>query len=430
MDPLSSGLIIRAFAQGARRLEGLPTAPLLKTEDQDRMFNSSSPTRSWVARLFVFLSFALLAACQPVLVDPNANSGQRIDTSRPVQVALLVPGGSGEGSEQLLASNLENAARLAMADLNGVDVDLRVYNTAGNPEQAATVARAAVDEGAKIILGPLFAESANAVGVAVAGDNVNVLTFSNNPTIAGSNVFVLGSTFQNSANRLVNYASRNGLSRFGIVNGDDVPGASGRDAIANAVRANGAQVAGVASYPLSQQGIFSNISQITSTLRNGAADAVFMTGGVTADLPIIATALDDNGFGPDRVQYIGLTRWDSVPQALELTSLQGGLFAVPDRARAASFESRYFSTYDATPHPLAGLAYDGIAAIGALVATGEADALTRNGLTTPQGFTGTNGVFRFLPNGLNERGLAVATIQNNQVLILESAPRSFGVSGS
>ena len=140
--------------------------------------------KSFVGKLFALLSFAWLAACEPVTIDTNANTGQRIDTSIPVQVALLVPGGGTEGSDQLIANDLESAARLAIGDLNGVDVDLRVYNTGSNPAQAATVARAAVDDGAKILLGPLFAESANAAGVAVAGDNVNVLAFSNNPEMA------------------------------------------------------------------------------------------------------------------------------------------------------------------------------------------------------------------------------------------------------
>ena len=75
------------------------------------------------------------------------------------------------------------------------------------------------------------------------------------------------------------------------------------------------------------------------------------------------------------------------------------------------------------------LAYDGIAAIGALAAAGNADAVTKSALTQPQGFRGTSGVFRLLPNGLNERGLAVATFQENQVVILEQAPRSCGGPG-
>jgi len=393
------------------------------------MSHSVALPKFFLGKLFAFLSFAWLAACEPVAIDTNANTGQRIDTSIPVQVALLVPGGGTEGSDQLIANDLESAARLAIGDLNGVDVDLRVYNTGSDPAQAATVARAAVDDGAKILLGPLFAESANAAGVAVAGDNVNVLAFSNNPAIAGGNVFVLGSTFENTANRLTNYAARNGIVRIGVVHGDDVAGQAGRDAIANAVRANGSQLAGVESYPLSQQGIFTSVGQITSSLQANDAQAVFLTGGVTGDLPIIATALDDNGLGTDEIQYIGLTRWNAVPQAMSLPSLQGGVFAIPDRALTASFESRFFEAYGATPHPLAGLAYDGIAAIGALVATGNPDALTKAALTTPQGFQGTNGVFRLLPNGLNERGLAIATLQEGQVVILEPAPRSFGSAG-
>ena len=66
--------------------------------------------------------------------------------------------------------------------------------------------------------------------------------------------------------------------------------------------------------------------------------------------------------------------------------------------------------------------------MGALIATGDG-ALTRSALTTPEGFRGTSGVFRLLPNGQNERGLAVATIQQNQVMILEQAPRNFGTAG-
>lgn len=109
-----------------------------------------------------------------------------------------------------------------------------------------------------------------------------------------------------------------------------------------------------------------------------------------------------------------------------MPGLQGGLFALPDRTLTANFESRYQAAYGDAPHPLAGLAYDGIAAIGALVAEGNANALTKGALTQPQGFQGTQGIFRLLPNGLNERGLAVATVRNNNVVILEAAPRSFG----
>jgi ABC-type branched-subunit amino acid transport system substrate-binding protein len=380
-----------------------------------------------VARLFALLSLAWLAACDTTL-QQGADVGPTVDPGRPVQVALLVPGGSGAGSDAFLAQNLENAARLAIADLNGPQIDLRVYNTGADPAQAATVARMAVNDGAQIILGPLFAEAANAVGVAVAGSNINVLAFSNNTSIAGGNVFILGQTFDTTARRLVQYASRQGVNRFMIAHGEDIGGEMGRDAIAAAVRQNGSQVVAVESYPLSQAGIFSSTRRLVRTAESTGAQAIFTTAGANADLPIIATGLPEAGLSVADTRLIGLTRWDTVPQLLSLPGVQGGLFALPDQGPATLFQNRYAATYGSQPHPLAGLAYDGIAAIGALMTTGDG-ALTGSALTTPQGFRGTSGMFRLLPNGQNERGLAVATIQQNQVVILEQAPRSFGAAG-
>ncbi|MBE0412070.1 penicillin-binding protein activator [Yoonia sp.] len=392
------------------------------------MFARFTTARKPIMQFFAMISLLWFAACD-VAVAPQANTGRQIDPADPVQVALLVPRGSGQGSDDFLAQNFENAARLAIADLTGAEIALRIYNTAGNPAQAAAVARAAVNDGAKIIIGPLYAETANAAGVAVAGRNVNVLAFSNNPAIAGGNVFVLGATFDNTANRLVQYGTRQGINRYMVLYGDDLAGQAGRDAISRSVQRNGAQVVAVEGYPLSQQGIFGATRQIVASARNSAAQAVFITASVNADLPILATALPDAGLDADSVRFIGLTRWDSAPQALALPGLQGGLFTMPDQGTANQFVNRYAATYGEQPHPLAGLAYDGIAAIGALVATGNRDALTKAALTTPAGFRGTSGVFRLLPNGLNERALAVATIQNNQVVTLEQAPRNFGAAG-
>ncbi len=393
------------------------------------MFARFTSTRKPLARFFAFISLLWLAACDVPLAT-NANVGQSIDVTKPIQVALLVPGGSAQASDNRLAQNFENAARLAIADLQGAEVELRVYNTAGgNPQQAATAATQAVNDGAKIILGPLFGEAANAAGVAIAGRDVNVLAFSNNRAFAGGNVFILGATFDNTANRLVQYASRQGISRYMILHGQDISGTVGRDAIDAAVRNNGGQVVGVESYPLSQQGIFGSTQRINSSVRSSGAQAIFTTAGANADLPIIATSLPDAGLDTTKSRFIGLQRWDALPQLVALPGLDGGLFALPDQGTSALFANRYAATYGTQPHPLAGLAYDGIAAIGALAAAGNKDALTKGALTQSQGFRGTAGVFRLMPNGLNQRALAVATIQNNQVVVLEQAPRSFGGPG-
>jgi len=395
------------------------------------MFARLTGRRKAAAQILALFSMLWVAACQPVSISGNMGGpALTIDPGAPVQVALLVPSGSGDPSDDFLSQNLENAARLAISDLSGVEIDLRIYATAANPAQAASVAQTAVADGAQIILGPLYAEDANAAGVAVAASGVSVLSFSNNTTIAGGNVFVLGPTFRNTADRLVRYGARNGIDRYMIVHADDLQGAVGRDAIASAVRNNGATVAGIQSYALSQQGILDAAPRIVGATNAAGADAVFMTAGVNADLPILATALPEAGLNPDSTRFIGLTRWNATPQALALPGLQNGLFALPDQQMTAIFESRYAAAYGDAPHPVAGLAYDGIAAIGALVARGGANALSRASLTQGQGFQGTTGIFRLLTDGTNERGLAVATVRGNQVVILDPAPRGFGGFGS
>ena len=388
------------------------------------MFARFRNARNPMARIFAFMSLIWVAACEPVGVTQPTNVGGEPQAEAGVQVALLVPGGSGSSSDELVARNLENAARLAIADLNGPDIRLRVYNTGGSPALAANVARQAVNDGAKIILGPLFGEAANAAGVAVADRNVNVLAFSNNPTIAGGNVFILGATFGNTANRLIQYGSAQGLTRYHIVHAQDPGAIIGRDAITAAARSSGGEIVGTSSYGFSQAGITSASPQIASDVAASGAQAVFLTADAGADLSIIADSLPEAGLTPDSVRYVGLTRWDSA-QVAALPGLQGGLFAMPDQGRNALFANRYAATYGQSPHPLAGLAYDGIAAIGALVESGGEDALTRSALTTPQGFQGTSGVFRFLSNGQNQRALAVATIRNNQVAIVDQAPTNF-----
>jgi ABC-type branched-subunit amino acid transport system substrate-binding protein len=387
--------------------------------------------RAVAARLFAITSLAFLAACDIAIPSiNNSSSGPQIDPAAPVQVALLVPGGTGQPTFDAMAASLENAARLGVSDLNGSQINLRVYNTARDPARAAQVAATAVADGAQIILGPLDAESANAVGLAVAASNVNVLSYSNNPAVAGGNVFVLGKTFGNISDRLASYARGQGINNFMIVHQNDLAGTVGRDAIATSVRSVGGNITGIESYTFSQQGIFSRAPAIAAAANSNGAQAVFVTDTLQGGLSILATSLDDQGLTPSATPLIGLARWDSSPQAAALPGLQNGIFAIGDAGREAAFSQRYEAAYGRPPHPLASIAYDGIAAIGALAATGDRGALTTGSLTRSSGFAGATGIFRLRPNGTNQRALAIARFQNNQMQIVDPAPVSFGRGGS
>lgn len=382
-------------------------------------------TRKSLGRVLVGLGALALSGCVATgpATTPAGNGGS-------VQVALLVPSGSGQSQDELFGANLENAARLAMVDLSGVNIDLRVYKTGGSPAQAAALAKQAVDEGAQVILGPFYSEEANAAGVAVANSGVNVLAFSNNAAIAGGNVFVLGQTFDSTAKRLANYAVRNGKSKVLIVHDRNVAGEAGKAAIERGVASAGGSVVGVTSYEFSQNGIVQAASGIVSTAKSSGATALFLTADTAGALPLLSQLLVDNGIDRNTTQFIGLTRWDIPPATLALPGVQGGWFAMPDPGLQAQFRARYEGAYGSQPVPVAGLAYDGIAAIGALANRAKGGApLSKGDLTQSAGFAGVSGIFRLLPNGTNERGLAVATIRANQVVVIDAAPRSFGGAG-
>ena len=376
---------------------------------------------------FLFVFFALFAAaCVPQGSPGGGNSGTS-GGSKKVQVALLVPGGSGQASDQLMADSLANAARLAAADLSGVTIDLRVYQTGGNPTQASTVAVQAVNEGAQVILGPVFAQEANAVGVALASRGINVLAFSNNVDIAGGNVFVLGPTFDNSARRMASYAVKQGRNRIMIVHERNISGEAGKTAIQRGVAASGGTVVAVSGYEYSQQGLSSAAPGIVATARESGASALFLTADTAGALPLLSQLLIDNGLDRNTAKYLGLTRWDLPAQTLGLPGVQGGWFTLPDPNLYAQFQNRYRQAYGAAPLPITGLAYDGIAAIGALARQGN--DMSARSLTQNAGFVGVSGIFRFRANGTNERGLAVAEIRNNQVVVIDPAPRSFSGAG-
>lgn len=371
------------------------------------------------------LALLALAACQPTAsTTPSVGSG----TGGPITVALLVPSGSATPGDDILARDLENAARMAIADLGGsVQVTLNVYPTAGQPAQAANAAQTAVAEGAQVILGPLRAEESNAAAVAVAASGINVLSFSNNSGIAGGNLFVLGPTFENTARRLAGHAMRNGKSRLMIVHENNAAGEIGRNAIQQGAAAAGASVVATAGFEYSQNGIIQAVPGIAAQAKVTGAQAVFLTSDAGGALPLLTQMLSENGVSPATTQYIGLTRWDILPTVVTLPGVQGGWFTMPDPVLHEQYRARYLATYGSEPHWLSGVAYDGVAAVAALAKRGS--ALDSASLTQGAGYVGVNGIFRLLPNGTNERGLAVAQIRNNAVVVIDPAPSAFGGAG-
>lgn len=374
-----------------------------------------------------------LSACDPSMLQGLGGGapsvGPSLQPGQPVQVALLVP--KSDPSAQGVGQELENAARMAVAANPGANIELRVYDTAGSESTAAAQAQRAVDEGAKIVIGPLFASTSIAASEQLVDDGINVLSFSNTSSVAraSDNLFVLGPTFDNTANRLLAYAKKQGRKSVVIVHPDDTPGNVARQAIETAATTQGI-VASAQGYPLTIEAVTTAAQNAGRMVSSGAADSVFITADATnAATPMLLRLLPENGASPAAAQYIGLTRWDVKPELFGLPGAEGAVFAVPDTARQAQFNSAYAAAYGGAPNTRTSLAYDGVNAVAQLIGSGRRDALTGRALRRSTGFQGTGGVFRFLPDGTNQRALAIAQIRDGQVVVLEPAPAGFGGAG-
>jgi len=383
-------------------------------------FNSlRNPLRVVAALVVTFV----LTACQfgggPMTLGGPRLSGQTVN------VAMLLPV-SGAGGDAMLAQSLENAARLAAADVAaGATIQITVYDTAGNAATAATRAQEAVAAGADVIVGPVRSDAAAAVGVAVANSNIAVLSFSNNTEIAGGNVMVLGYTFANTASRIVGYAAQQGRGNIVLVHAANLAGEVARDAVRSAAARTGATISATVPYEFSQVGVVNVVGEVTSAVRSGGANSVLLTSDSAGALPLFAQLLPENGLGTE-VQMMGLTRWDIPPATLELSGLQGGWFTLPDGGAAADFNARYAAANGTPPHALGGLGYDAIRAVTQAATAGR---LGPADLVAAGQVEGAGGAFRFLPDGTTERALAVAQIVNQQVSVIDPAPRRLGGPG-
>ena len=372
----------------------------------------------------------LVAGCDIPALGPDGAAGRRVDASGPVTVGMILPGGGGNEGFDTVARNLENAARLAMADLQGAQIDLRIYQTGGDPDRAQALAAQAINDGARILLGPLLASEARAVGPVAAQGGVNVLSFSNNPEAAAGNVFLLGPMFENTAVRLLAFAAAQDKGRVMVISEQNESGQVAERAIQRAAQRTGASIVAVQSYAFSQQGIVDALPRISAAARSSGAQSIMMTAGSEGALPLLAELLPQNSVSQQSFQFIGLTRWDVPPATLQLGALQGGWFALPDPQFATAFEQRYLSTYGTAPNPVAGMGLDAINLVGSLLRRGGSTPFSAEAITQPNGFVGASGIFRLRRDGTNERGLAVAEIRNQQRVILSPAPRSFVGGGS
>jgi hypothetical protein len=343
-----------------------------------------------------------------------------------VKAGLILPL-SGPGNAGIAGQAMRNAAEMAISEFNGPNLQLLDNDDGGAAEAARLGAQQALDEGAEIILGPLFAQSVGFVGQVARPRNVPVIAFSTDANVASSGIYLLSFLPESDVDRIVQYATSTGKHSYAALIPDNPYGTVVEAAFKQAVaRRSGSQVVAIERYPHDKAAMATPIRSIAQA--SARADALFIPDGGDA-VPDVAQALAAGGVNLKRLQLLGTGLWDD-PRIYAAPALDGGWYAAPDGVGYRNFSTRYRARYNQDPVRTATLAYDAVALVAALVKTQGPQRFSQQVLTNPSGFTGIDGLFRFRTDGTNERGLAVLRVSSAGVQTVAPALRSFGAGSA
>jgi ABC-type branched-subunit amino acid transport system substrate-binding protein len=361
----------------------------------------------------------------------SAAPGTAFSNLPPVKVAILLPL---TGPHAALGQAMLQAAQIALFDIGYENFELMPRDTGAGPDAARQGAISAIEGGAKLLLGPVFAEDVRSVKSIAAQSGINVIAFSTDWTLAGGNTFIMGFLPFDQIDRVVNYAAAQNLGRIGVF----APQTDYGRAVVSAYRT----VAARAGIPSANIATFTEGPAMSTALQNfikpqqdesvyvqttAPFDAILMPVGGNEALTI-SNLLNASGNTPLKLKRLGTGLFDD-PAVTAEPSLQGAWFAAPSPRLREGFERGFINTYNYQPPRLATLAYDATALAAVLAQRGFAKSgqpdFNGAAITNPNGFSGIDGIFRFRADGTAERGLAILEIRNGRAMILDDAPQTF-----
>ncbi|MEM8790032.1 MAG: penicillin-binding protein activator [Pseudomonadota bacterium] len=366
------------------------------------------------------------AVGQQTTTQPQTQAPDAVEElGQPVTLALLVPRSSSRAAAAQLGDALAQAARMGVSDLNDSRIELRIYDTAGDPAVAASAAARAVADGADIILGPLFGSATKTVAPTAASAGLNVLSFSTDTSVAGGNVWVTGFLPEMEAARILSFARSQSYLDVGVFYPQTPYGDAALRGALEADRAGQTAVVGSTAFTPGFQGI-QDAAEVFASSAAGATAILIATGGT--DLNSAGSFMNFYEFDPVVVKYLGLGQWFTA-RTLKEVSLRGGWFPAPDPDASRAFSDRFAARYGSKPPLLAVLGYDAVQIAGQSVAqarrSGE-EPFSAAALTQPAGFSGAFGPVRLTPDGRNERALAILEVRTRGFETIDPAPESLG----
>lgn len=353
------------------------------------------------------------------------------------------------GRDQRIGTQMANAARLALPGATSRGLAIEDESVLSESDD---IARAALDRGQKLQLGPLRASHAERVESLSEGAMTPTLAFTSNDNVSRPTMWVMGVTPAQQVAQLVDAAQkREKRSKFAAFLSDSALGHALGDALTRACAAGGLAAPTLTFHDGTEADIKTKLgdllkmaphktdapkaTEVAANSTDSEPDAIDPTGVNAADEAgklVDASGNAPNGEGFDalllgdtgltlqkdinvldasnadlkKMRVMGPALWRGF--SAKLGKLGGAWFAAPDPSFRRGFVTKYRARYGIEPSILADVAYDSAALAGAMMR--EGDVMGAASLTRATGFAGVDGIFALQPNGMVRRGLAVFEI--------------------
>ncbi|MDX2083245.1 MAG: penicillin-binding protein activator [Rickettsiales bacterium] len=371
-----------------------------------------------------------------------------------VKIALFLPF-SGKNKE--LGWHLFNAATLSLFDndLNN-NIELVLIDSKDNADETAKAFKEVIRQEIKTVIGPVFSQSVEAIAQDVKANNIVTISLSNNPKLVGktsdkSAIFLAGIMPEAQIEKVVSYAIDQNKNSFAIIAPNNQYGLIMTDLLKMTVKRKDGIFITSEFYDSSEKDLNAavkrlvNAFNVPSRLSEGGGNKlkkdivvkesnriyakIILIPESGKTLSKIVAQIKANNQDEREFQLVGTNQWDELATFSDNNFLNAWVVA-PESEKFRTFEKYYYQNFNKYPPRIASIVYDSVAVVADLVDKKNTKNLeladfTAYSVWPKNGFQGIDGLFRFLPNGLVQRNLAILQVKQNHFETLEKPAEKF-----
>lgn len=350
-----------------------------------------------------------------------------------VKIAFLVPL---SGESVAIGNAMMDAATMAVHDSYGntpseqikTQVILLPKDTGNTPADSVRVAKQAIEQGAKFMIGPLFSQSVSAIAPMAKEAGVTMLTFSNNKAVASEGVYTFGFLPEQQVERIAEYTYLQNLQRVAVLAPNDSYGQKVLETMKEEFGKRGGLVAPSELYAPSPANIDAAVSRLAAAYGNVGDErkfqAIFIADGGYQLKNIIASIKKTN-IDLSKIKLLGTGLWDD-PEIAKMPEMMGAWFPSAPPGPYEKFEKHFTTVYGYKPVRLASLAYDATMLATSLIMLSPDGTVNQAAITDPQGYIGTaNSLYRLMPDGTSERKLTMMEVTPTGFKVIDPSPKAF-----